>query len=318
MRLTPLVLFLSLLAACTPVRVPPGETVSAPLLEDSVLVTRDGLRLPVSRWEARTPRAQIVALHSFRDYRGAFDQLGPWFAQRGVSLIALDQRGFGDAPHRGLWPGGQALVDDARDLVLSLRRADPDVPVYLLGESMGGSVAVALMGDEGPPDVAGVILAAPGVREGIPARALWDAGLWLSERLMPGFSVTVKQDYDGELAPEAVNRFRNDPKVLREIRADTYAGLVALADLASGRAGAVVVPMLVLYGETDRTIRQVAICNLARRHATGEVDLRIRSHWAHLLLHGPDREAVAGEIVAWIEGERRDFGVTRHCDPATP
>jgi len=311
-------MLLAVLAACTPVRVPPGETVSAPVLQDSVLVTRDGVRLPVSRWEAQAPRAQIVALHSFRDYRGAFDQLGPWFAQRGVSLIALDQRGFGDAPHRGLWAGGQALVDDVRDLVSSLRRADPDVPVYLLGESMGGSVAVALMGDEDPPDVAGLILAAPGVREGIPARGLWDAGLWLSERLMPGFSVTVNQDYDGELAPEAVNRFRNDPKVLREIRADTYAGLVALADLASERAGAVTAPMLVLYGETDRTIRQVAICNLARRHATDRVDLRIRSHWAHLLLHGPDREAVAGEILGWIEGERRDSGVPRHCDPPAP
>ncbi|WP_077279259.1 alpha/beta fold hydrolase [Thioalkalivibrio denitrificans] len=300
-------------AACTPVRVPPGEAVQRPILEADALVARDGARLPVSRWEADTPAARLVALHSFRDYRGAFDQLGPWFAARDVSVIAMDQRGFGDAPHPGLWAGSDALVDDLRDLIAVLRREDTDTPLFVLGESMGGSVAVALMGGEDPPPVDGIVLAAPGVREGIPVKPLWDGGLWLAERIMPRFAVTVREDYEGVLAPEAVQRFRHDPKVLRRIRADTYAGVVWLAETASLRAASVETPMLVLYGAGDRTIRRVAICHLVRHHATGAVDLRIREDWPHLLLHGPDRERVATEILAWMNGERHEGAVHREC-----
>ncbi|WP_422126574.1 alpha/beta fold hydrolase [Thioalkalivibrio sulfidiphilus] len=304
---------LVMLAACAPVRVAPGEAVKTPVIEDGALIARDGARLPVNRFEAETPRAVLVALHSFRDYRGAYDQLGPWFASRGIDLVAMDQRGFGDAPHRGYWAGEQAMLDDVRDLVAVLHREQPARPVYLMGESMGGSVALALMGDGQAPAVAGLILAAPGVREGIPAKPLWDGALWLSERLAPGLTVPINQDYDGVLAPEAVARFRDDPKVLRRIRTDTYVGLVWLAETASRRADRVRVPMLVLYGKPDRTIRQEAICHLARHHATGQVDLRIRDHWPHLLLHGPDREAVAGEILAWLDGKRNEYAVNRHC-----
>lgn len=304
---------LVVLVACAPVRVAPGEAVMSPVIEGGALIARDGARLPVNRFEAETPRAVVIALHSFRDYRGAFDQLGPWFAARGVSLLALDQRGFGEAPHPGLWAGEQAMLDDVRDLIAVTQREHPRLPVYLMGESMGGSVALALMGDDDPPPVAGLILAAPGVREGIPAKPFWDGALRLSERIAPGLAVPIRQDYDGVLAPEAVARFRDDPKVLRRVRTDTYAGLVWLAETASRRADRVRVPMLVLYGEPDRTIRQEAICHLARRHATGAVDLRIRDHWPHLLLHGPDREAVAGEILAWLDGERREQDLNRHC-----
>jgi alpha-beta hydrolase superfamily lysophospholipase len=302
-----------MLAACAPVRVAPGEAVMTPEIRDGALIARDGARLPLSRFEADTPRALIIALHSFRDYRGAYDVLGPWFAVRGVSLVAMDQRGFGEAPHRGYWAGEQALLDDVRDLIRVMSREQPGLPVYLMGESMGGSVAVALMGSEEPPVVAGLILAAPGVREGIPAKALWDGALWLSERIAPGLTFPINEDYDGVLAPAAVVRFRDDPMVLRRIRTDTYAGLVWLAETASRRADRVRVPMLVLYGEPDRTIRREAICHLARGHATGAVDLRIRTHWPHLLLHGPDREAVAVEILAWLDGDRRERVLSRHC-----
>jgi pimeloyl-ACP methyl ester carboxylesterase len=38
---------------------------------------------------------------------------------------AYDQRGFGQSPTRGRWPGTETLVDDARAVAALLQRATP-------------------------------------------------------------------------------------------------------------------------------------------------------------------------------------------------
>src|ERR1700759_2799549 len=85
----------------------------------------------------------------------------PW-----IATYAYDQRGFGAATERGFWPGRAALAADAATASRILRRLYPGVSLYLLGDSMGGAVAVAAMtGESGTPvpDVDGVILTAPAV-----------------------------------------------------------------------------------------------------------------------------------------------------------
>ena len=58
-----LVCVLLLLSACAPTFAPPGDSHMTPLLADDAIVARDGMRLPLRRWEADKPRAVIVALH---------------------------------------------------------------------------------------------------------------------------------------------------------------------------------------------------------------------------------------------------------------
>ena len=58
------------------------------------------------------------------------------------------------APHRSAayGRGAAALAADAATAAQILRRIYPGVPLYLLGESMGGAVAVvAMTGESGTP-----------------------------------------------------------------------------------------------------------------------------------------------------------------------
>ena len=95
MRL-PLVCVLLLLCACAPTFAPPGDSHMTPLLADDAITARDGMRLPLRRWEAEgSPRAVIVALHGMSDYSNAFDMPGRVWAKQGITTLAYDQRGFG-------------------------------------------------------------------------------------------------------------------------------------------------------------------------------------------------------------------------------
>src|SRR5690606_15393076 len=95
------VAWLSLLAACAPVPTPHGADAVPAAVTTDAFVTPDGLRLPLRRWTAEEPKAILIALHGMSDYSRAFTMPGPWLAERGITVLAYDQRSFGAGPKRG-------------------------------------------------------------------------------------------------------------------------------------------------------------------------------------------------------------------------
>ena len=134
------------LAACAPTLQPLGPIVQPPALSMTDFATVDGVRLPLRSWlpPATEPvRAAVLSLHGFNDYSNGMTALGASLAARGIAVYAYDQRGFGAAPGRGIWPGTETLAADAASAFAALQRAYPTLPVFLEGESMGGAVVVA-------------------------------------------------------------------------------------------------------------------------------------------------------------------------------
>lgn len=102
-----MLLVLAWLAGCaTPLVQQRGERLTTPRLEADRVVATDGAALPLSVWRPQgTPRAVVLALHGFNDYRLAFAEVGPFLAARDIATYAYDQRGFGATEQRGIWPG---------------------------------------------------------------------------------------------------------------------------------------------------------------------------------------------------------------------
>ena len=147
--------------------VPAGsERCAAPTLTADRYVAADGTALPVAVWPAANgqPKAVILGLHGFGDYRKAWEEPAEIWAKAGITTYSYDQRGFGESPTRGRWPGTEALVDDAKAMAALLRAQYPGVPLYLAGESMGGAVALVaadrgMRGRRADPARAGAALA---------------------------------------------------------------------------------------------------------------------------------------------------------------
>jgi pimeloyl-ACP methyl ester carboxylesterase len=182
-----------LTAACTPTVQTVGPSIQAPRLEDEAVVLADGVRLPLRRWDARdgAPRGIILALHGFNDYGNAFDLPALYWAERGVTTYAYDQRGFGDTESKGIWAGTETLARDAGAVARLVRARHPGVPFFLLGESMGGAVLLAAANPELPP-ADGVILVAPAVRGRDTMNVLYRATLWLGAHTIPWAELSAK------------------------------------------------------------------------------------------------------------------------------
>ncbi|MBV8507183.1 MAG: lysophospholipase [Alphaproteobacteria bacterium] len=271
-------------------------------------VAADGQVLPLRRWlPDGAVKAVILALHGFNDYSNAFEGAGEAWTRRGIATYAYDQRGFGGAPERGFWPGRAVLAADAATASEILRRRYPGVPLYLLGDSMGGGVAVVAMTRESGtqvPDVDGIILTAPAVW-GRPTMGLLPRlALWAAVRVAPGLTLTGRgleiKPSDNIAMLRALSR---DPLVIKETRVDTIYGLVDLMDAALDSASLLDAPLLVMYGAKDEIVPKTPI----RRFVSSlppECRRGARLAWYkdgyHMLLRDLEGPVVAADVASWV------------------
>ena len=252
-------------------------------------------------------KAVILALHGFNDYSNAFDGAGEVWAKHGIATYAYDQRGFGAAPDHARWPGRPALAADAATAAQILRSLYPRSPLYLLGESMGGAVAVvAMTGECGTPvpDVNGVVLVAPAVWGRPTMDLLPRVALWAGVRLMPGLTLSGRGlDIKPSDNIAMLRALARDPLVIHETRIDTIYGLVDLMDAALASAPSLDPPLLVMYGAKDEIVPKTPI---RRFVGTLPAEPRRRRHLAwyddgyHMLLRDLEGPVVIADVASWV------------------
>ncbi len=293
---------LVLVGACTPRLELAGPSIQAPTLTAGEINLADGAALPVRRWLPNdVPRAVIVALHGFNDYSRAFKKPGTYWASRGIATYAFDQRGFGEAPNRGLWAGHDTMVTDAVVAVAVIRERHPSVPLFVVGESMGGAIAM-IASARGLLEVDGLILVAPALRGRRYIGAFPRAILWLGARTIPWFQLTGQglriQASNNIPMLRAMGR---DPLIIKETRVDAIKGLVDTMDAAINAASAIRARSFILYGGRDELVPPKPTFDMIAAMPP-QTDRRLavyRTGW-HLLLRDLEARIVLDDIVAWI------------------
>ncbi len=300
-----LVLFI---AACAPRLHAPGPKTGEAQLSGQAIITADGARLPLRQWmpETGTPRAVILALHGFNDYSNFFDDPGQFLAQRyRIASYAYDQRGFGETANPGSWAGVAAYADDTREAVRLLKQKHPALPVYLLGESMGGAVAMVAMSSPSPPDVNGTILSAPAVWGRVTMPWYQRFALWLGANTVPWMTLTgkglnIKPSDNIEMLIE----LGKDPLVIKETRIGTIYGLVNLMDAGLKSAPGFTAPALILYGELDEIVPKkptaMMLENLPVKSRDDQKTALYQGGY-HMLLRDIPAATVWKDIAAWIK-----------------
>jgi acylglycerol lipase len=303
--------FVLLLAACAGTEPQPpihATTPTTPQLTSDAFVANDGAHLPLRSWlpEGRI-RAVVLAVHGMNDYSHAFAGPGQEWAKHGIATYAYDQRGFGAAPAPGSWPGIYLLDADLAAMTRLLHTRYPGVPLYLLGESMGGAVvATAEAGAAGAeqPQADGIILVAPAVWGKQTINVFLRVALWTLDKIAPRWTVTGQSL---KIRPsdniEMLRELSRDPLVIKETQVGTIAGLVDLMSEAFAAAPRLRQHMLLLYGANDQVIppgpTQKFIAALPPA-APGTRVLSYYDHGYHMLLRDLEGQLVQRDVENWI------------------
>ncbi|WP_373086477.1 lysophospholipase [Sneathiella sp.] len=302
LTLTGALLLSALLISCSPVAQQAGPDSPGASLTDTYLQSFDGTRLPVRVWPAEeTPTAVIIAVHGFNDYSNSYSFPASWWAQQGLTTIAYDQRGFGEAPNFGIWPGQELLIRDLMTMVIQVRARYPGMPVYLVGESMGGAVLMTAVTAEDFPAVDGIILSAPAVWGWQSMNIFYDAILWTAAHTVPTMKLTGEGL--GIQASDNISMLQNlgaDPLFIKETRIDSIYGLVNLMDNAYDAADALTPPILLLYGANDQLVPKEPVEDMAERLPEG-ADIVLYPNGWHMLMRDLEAPIVWQDIASWIK-----------------
>jgi len=142
--------------------------------EDRVfpLAFADGERT-VRLWDAAHPCAVIVAVHGGMSHSGDYATVGAYFREQGVTTISFDLTGHGQKARIDI-PDFGVFLDDVERMLSWTRAEYPNMPVFLMGHSMGALIATHLeiTGRLTSFDIRGVILSSPYYANAIPVPAL--------------------------------------------------------------------------------------------------------------------------------------------------
>lgn len=295
-------------AACAPLSqraLTPEPGFAGARLATDALFSFDGARLPMTVWPAEDgePWAVIVALHGMNDYAEAFTLAGPSWAKAGVTTYAYDQRGFGRGRGRGVW-GDEALMnEDLRTVCARVRARHPPAILAVVGESMGGAVAITAFASRRPPDADRLVLLSP---------AVWGWGeqplpnsiaLWLGAHIAPGRALEpppfVTRTIRATDNIEILRKMSRDPNLIFSTRIDAIYGLVGLMQDAQDAIGRVRVPTLYAYGANDQIIPRAAAEHAAARLGAGGRTAFYADGW-HILNRDLHRERVLDDTLAFL------------------
>lgn len=213
-------------------------------------------RLRYRYWQPPHPRAFLLIIHGFGEHGGRYAPLASTLAERDIFVAAPDLCGHGrSSGRRGDIEDVGRCAEEVSQLTDKALLPQSGLSQYaLFGHSFGGLVAISLALDH-PANLRRLVIQSPLLDVGFPVpRWKVAAATWLA-RWWPTYSFSM--DLNVEMLshdPTVVQAYRSDPLVHNAMTARAYRSILRAQGEVFQRAGALHVPLLLLYGTADRIV----------------------------------------------------------------
>jgi alpha-beta hydrolase superfamily lysophospholipase len=256
------------------------------------------------------PRVALLCIHGFSLHKGCYAAFGREMAKNGIATYATDLRGFGELKDYNNREGMDFDGDlvDIKATLQQIHKNHPGMPVILLGESLGGAIALRAAALY-PELISGLICA-------VPARDRFSMSD--SEKKVTKTSIlnTLTGDYSKPMdgaAFAAVQKISANEELRSEWKNDplmrTYFSAKDFVQFDFFMKGNLEVakyikdmPVLFLQGTDDKLIRPEGTWRLFERLATPNRQLVLSKNSEHLLFEENQfRPDDVGFVTTWID-----------------
>ena len=262
-----------------------------------------GLSLYYQCWLSdKSPKAVLLVAHGLAEHSSRYKNLVNYFVPKGYAVYAFDYRGHGKSE------GLRSYVDRFSDYVADLktffdkvRKEHRDAKIFLVGHSMGGTVATAYA-IEHQQGLAGVITSAPSLVASSTVSPALLAIAGVVSALAPKMGVTVLDASTISRDKAVVDAYVNDPLVFRgKIPARTGAELARMWKTLPEQMPKIKLPMLIMQGTADRLANPASSKLLYKRAGSKDKTLKLYKGFYHEIFNEPGHRQVMADVEAWLK-----------------
>ncbi|NEK86742.1 alpha/beta hydrolase [Blastococcus saxobsidens] len=269
--------------------------------------------LTVYRWDpAGPPRGVVQLAHGMGEHLLRYEPLAADLTAAGFVVVGQDHRGHGATAREGaqgeLGPGGwDELVRDIGRVTDRVRADLPDLPLVLLGHSMGSFAAQQHVLDHSR-ELAGLVLSGTTTLDLLEPALDLDGPTDLSAFNAP--FAPARTDYDWLSRDEAqVDAYVADPRCGFGLSApDNKQMFVSARQLADADRLAQLrpdLPVYVVVGDADPLNGQLALVHalVERLQGAGLQDVTLRSYEGarHEVFNETNRAEVVTDLLGWLD-----------------
>jgi len=274
-----------------------------------------------------TPRAIVQLLHGMAEHIDRYERLAKALNGAGYLVVGHNHRGHGpEAEKQGYFAdrnGWDAVLQDAHQVSLSIKKEYPYLPLFLLGHSMG-SFAAREYAIRWGKELDGLVLSGTGYYE----KPLCMAGRMLarlSAKEKPAQLVNQvafagnNKPFEPARTPfdwlsrdeKEVDKYIADPMCgfvfTGSAFADFFSGLIALTDAKRLSALPAALPIYLFSGDRDPVgqmgegVKKVA--EEYRQAGLSNVEMKLYPQGRHEMFNEINREEVYADLIAWLNGK---------------
>ncbi|MFQ5983427.1 MAG: alpha/beta hydrolase [Woeseiaceae bacterium] len=248
-----------------------------------------------------TPKAALLVAHGLAEHSGRYQHFAQFFVQRDFAVFALDHPGHGksdgDRCHIGRF---SEFTDGVRLLLDRVRQECPEIPVFLVGHSMGGLIATHVI-LERQSQFSGCVVSGAALKPVVELSPIQGLIVGFLSRALPRLRMLQIDASEVSRDPDVVDRYRNDPlvftgKVTARLVQQLFGSMAGLED----KVAAIDLPVLILHGSADGLTHPEGSRMLHERIGSRDKKLIIYEGLYHEIYNEPEREDVMADVAEWL------------------
>lgn len=247
------------------------------------------------------PRAIIVLVHGVGEHSGRYMNFINPAVSNQFAVYAYDHRGHGKSEgQRGHVMAWTDYRHDLHTFVSIVKDAHPDLPIFLMGHSMGALVALDYIVAESQA-FAGLILSGTPIE---PKNAVSPFLVLLAKTLShiyPSFS--VKLGFDTQVIsrdPAVVQAYLADSLVHQQASARWGTEILKTVDLIKLKASSIHLPVLFVHGEDDQLNGAEGVKLFFKQIPSSDKRLLTFAHVRHEPINDTEHEKITTPMIQWL------------------
>ncbi len=251
---------------------------------------------------SENPRAILLLVHGLADHSGRYSNLVSYFVPRGYAVLGLDHRGHGKSEGlRGYVEKFSDYLDDLHLFLDIVREQHRDTRIFLVGHSVGGTIAAAYAVDH-KDELAGLILSAPALKVGSSVSRLDMVLARLLSALLPKMGVSALDASVISRDKAVVDAYLKDPLVYHgKIRARLGSELISMMKKKlPPQMPQIKLPVLIMHATADRLSNPEGSRMLYELVNSKDKTLKWYEGLYHEIFNEPEHIQVMADMETWL------------------